>query len=230
MSRAWLLLPLVLAGCAAPGAPPVLWEKPGRALVDVWRERSTATREVALLARTEFRESGRVQSFTLELFFRAPDTYMLRGRGTLGITGFRARIVRDSLIVLLDREARGFEGSVDSYPDDSTRALWQLLRAALPWLVGVTALSGDGTQEVDVVAEPGAGRPVEVRLVRNDCVLQLGYGRYREEFPFWHLQTASGRSPGAELHMEIRQQLYNSDLPPAVFELVLPPGTLPLTD
>jgi len=195
LRRIWPLLLLVFAGCAAPGAPPVLWERPGREFENLWRQRASATRDVALLARAEFSESGRVRSFTLELFFRAPDTYMLRGRGTLGITGFRARIVGDSLIVLLDREKRGFEGAVDTYPDDSTRALWQLLRSALPWLVGVADLSGADAQDVRVAAVLST-RPEEVRVVRDDHALDLSYGRYRDEYPFWHLQAAAGGSPG----------------------------------
>jgi hypothetical protein len=152
----------------------------------------------------------------------------LRGRGTLGVTGFRARVSEDSLVVLLDRDRRGFAGPPDAFPDTSSKAMWMLLREVLPWLVGQPDLATQSDWRLQA-AERGT-RPTLLELRQDGRRLELGYGRYRSSYPYWHLRLARGESLEGVLALDFRQQLYNIALDSALFDLRLPPGTRPLLD
>ena len=224
MRAAWLL-PLVLAGCHAAAVAPPQWEAPRAGLETTWAQRRLGTRSCALLADVDYEGPPKDRSFTLELFYKAPGEYLLRGRGTLGVEGFRARVHGDSVVLLLERQDRGYQGPADGLPP-STRKLWLLMRDALPWLVGEReALSGARFEYA-----PRGDRPTRLRVATDSTRLELEYARYREEYPFWHLRSALGTSSEALLRLSIRQQLYNTDLDSALFELKLPAGTEPLLD
>lgn len=222
---------LFIAGCASTGVVPqrTLWRTPSAALANLWVERARLTEEVGYLASVEFESESVNRSFTLELFFREPDTYMLRGRGTLGATGFRARIWGDSLVLLLNRQKRGYAGRADEYADKETVEMWRLLRAALPWLVGENRLDSESSTSKTRVVEHGA-RPDSVLIDLGDDRLKISYSRFWDRYPFWHIRTATGVSSTARLSLDFRQQLYNPSMDSSVFELTLPPGTLPLLD
>lgn len=225
---------LCVSGCASGFTQHTVWTQPSSALVNLWAERARLTQEVGYLAQVKFKSESGTKTFTLELFFREPDTYMLRGRGTLGATGFRARVWGDSLVLLLNRQKRGFAGRADEYNDRETAEMWRLLRAALPWLVGETDLdplsSGPAGQDARIYVVEHGGRPDTVRIDLGDDILKIAYGRFWDRYPFWHIRTATGESRTALLSLEFRQQLYNSSLDSSAFELELPPGTLPLLD
>jgi hypothetical protein len=179
-----------------------------------------------MLAAVEYQGPPRERSFTLELFYRAPHQYLLRGRGTLGVEGFRALVRGDSLVVLLDRQDRGFRGPAGELPARA-RQMWLLLREALPWVVGDLDLLENPPQ----LASARAGsRPERLQVERRGNRLELEYARYRDDYPYWHLRTVKGVSAEAEIRLEIRQQLYNPDLDSTLFELDLPAGTRPLLD
>jgi len=226
-----LAIALLCTGCASRTVPPFRSDPAGAALLDSWQDRAAQSHTLALLARVEYRTPEGARSFTLELFVQSPDTYLLRGRGTLGITGFRAVLSGESLTVLLNRQNRGYTGDPDAYPGKATRELWRMLSAALPWLTGVAALdrADHGTLWQVEVAEDGT-RPRRLKITDGGHTLQMQYRRYRDEYPYWHLQSAQGESAEGSMKLEFRQQLFNVELDPALFELVLPPGTLPLVD
>lgn len=226
MRRA-LALTLLLAGCSARVAPPPRWDTPRPELARLWDERALSTTTCAILAAVEYSGPPRDRTFTLELFFRQPGSYLLRGRGTLGVEGFRALVVGDSITVLLDRQKRGYAGPASLFPDSATREMWLLLEAALPWITGEVRLSQHPHQ---IQTDRDGTRPAWVQAEHEDAALELGYGRYRDDYPYWHLRTVKGVSAWAEITLEVRQQLYNPELDPSLFELVLPPGTLPLAD
>ena len=223
--RATWFLALVVVGCHAAAVPPPEWESPRKELADLWSARREQTRTCALLAAVEYKGPPRERSFTLELFFREPGEYLLRGRGTLGVEGFRARVRGDSLVLILERQNRGYSGPASGLPP-STRALWLLLRDALPWLTGTQTSLDSARFEY----APRGDRPARMNVLADSTSLELEYARYRDEYPFWHLRSGEGHSPEADLALSIRQQLYNPDLDSALFELELPEGTLPLLD
>ena len=226
-----LAIALLCTGCSSRTAPPFRSDPAGAALLDSWQDRAAQSHTLALLAHVDYRNSKEVRSFTLEVFFQSPDTYLLRGRGTLGITGFRAVLAGDSLTVLLNRQNRGYAGDPDAYPGRATRELWRMLSAALPWLTGVAALDrADHGTLWQVEATEDGDRPRRLRITDGGHTLQMKYGRYRDEYPYWHLQSAQGESAEGWMNLEFRQQLFNVELDPALFDLVLPPGTLPLVD
>lgn len=224
MRIAWIF-PLVLVGCQAAAVPPPAWEAPRSELKTLWAQRREATQTCALLAAVDYEGPPKDRSFTLELFYKAPGHYLLRGRGTLGVEGFRARVHGDSVVLLLERQDRGYQGPADGLPP-SARRLWLLLRDALPWLVGEREeLSG-----ARFGYAPRGDRPSRLSVSTDSTRLELEYARYRDEYPFWHLRSAVGTSSEAQLRLSIRQQLYNTDLDSALFELELPAGTEPLLD
>lgn len=188
------------------------------------------TQTLAYLAQAEYLAPGEHQSFTLEIFFSSPDRYVLRGRGALGATGFRARLEGDSLVVLLNREHRGFAGRIADYPDARVVELWRLLQFGLPWLTGKADLRNlqEGTWRVRL-AERGT-RPVQIALEEGGQQLELDFGRYGREYPFWHLYEVRGSAPAGSLKLTMRQRLHNPALDSALFRLDLPPDTRPLTD
>lgn len=215
---------LLLAGCHAAAVPPPRWEEARQDLNKIWSARRAETHTCAMLAVVDYQGPPSDRSFTLELFYRAPGEYLLRGRGTLGVEGFRALVRNDSMVLLLERQKRGYAGPSDSLPD-STRLLWNLMREALPWILG----THDGLDAARCeYARPD--RPARIEVTRDSTRLQLEYARYRDEYPYWHLRSASGTSPEASMSLSIRQQLYNPPLDSALFELELPAGTLPLLD
>lgn len=225
---------LCVSGCASGYTHHTVWTQPSSALENLWVERARLTEEVGYLAQVKFESESVHKTFTLELFFREPDTYMLRGRGTLGATGFRARIWGDSLVLLLNRQKRGFAGRADEYNDRETAEMWRLLRAALPWLVGETDLDPlrniSAGQDARLYVVEHGGRPDTVRIDLGDDRLKIAYGRFWDRYPFWHIRSATVESANARLFLEFRQQLYNSSMDSSAFELELPPGTLPLLD
>ena len=184
---------------------------------------------MATLSAASYHGRPQDRGFTLELFFRAPDTYLLRGRGALGVVGFRALLQGDSLTLLINRQKRGYQGRTEDFPDPKTREMWELLRSALPWITGTVDLKS--LREGDWQLQFGAaGRPRILRAHQDDVELVIEYGRYRGAFPFWHLRTVKGRTPTAQIELEIRQQLYNTPLDSGLFALELPAFTRPLTD
>jgi hypothetical protein len=220
----------LLAGCAGPAALKRAWDAPDARFVDAWDAQARATTTLAYLAQAEFQARDRRESFTLEIFFAAPGDYLLRGRGTLGATGFRAHLRGDSLTLLLNRERRGFAGAVADYPDSSLREMWQLLRAGLPWLTGKADLHDPEAGEWHVQL-CDRGRKPEVMAVETGARrLELEFGRFRDSYPFWHLTRAQGAAPDGRLSLVMRQRLYNPDFEAGLFRLELPPGTRPLTD
>jgi hypothetical protein len=208
----------------------VRWQTPAPQFLSDWARKADETRELALLARVDFQSPREQQSFTLELFYRAPDLYLLRGRGTLGVTGFRARVRGDSLTVLLDREKRGYTGLARDYPDRRLAELWQLLHRALPWLVGSVDLEAPGEGPWQVQTTERGTRPERLEVTQGERRFLVSYGRYRDQYPYWHLREAVGSSPGGHMKLDFRQQLYNSGLDSTLFLLQLPPGTRPLAD
>lgn len=226
MKRA-LSLALLLAGCSAPVVPPPRWDTPDSELNRLWDARRAGTHQSALLAVAEYKGPPQDRTFTLELFYRQPQTYLLRGRGTLGVEGFRALLNGDSITVLMDRQKRGFSGPAAEFPDSSTRELWLLLESALPWIVG----EGDLNLKPHRIQTAQSGtRPQHLRIEQAGDVLDLDYTRYREDYPYWHLSEIRGRSASASLRLEVRQQLYNPTLDSGLFRLTLPPGTQSLLD
>lgn len=223
--RSVCLVSLLIVGCHTAAVPPPRWESPRAELGSTWAHRREHTSTCALLATVEYKGPPRDRSFTLELFFRKPGEYLLRGRGTLGVEGFRARVQGDSIVLLLERQNRGYSGAASGLPP-STRHLWRLLRDALPWLVGDQE-SLDGAR---FEYAPRGDRPARLNVAGDSTSLELEYARYRDEYPWWHLRSATGRSPEAELALSIRQQLYNTQLDSLLFELKLPADTEPLLD
>jgi len=223
--RAVWIAPLVLAGCHAATVPPPRWESPHANLLRTWAERKADTRTCALLAAVDYEGPPRDRSFTLELFFREPGVYLLRGRGTLGVEGFRALVHGDSIVLILERQHRGFQGPADSLPP-ATRQLWLLLHDALPWLVG----EQEDLEPARFEYAPDGNRPARLSVETDSVRLELEYARYRDEYPFWHLRSATGSSSSARLQLSIRQQLYNPALDSALFELDLPADVQPLLD
>jgi hypothetical protein len=225
---------LCVTGCASTYMPRTLWSVSSTELTELWAVRAHATHEIGYLAAVEFESENEHRSFTLELFFREPDTYMLRGRGTLGATGFRARVWGDSLVLLLNRQKRGYAGLADDYADQETLEMWRLLRAALPWLTGEMELDSDrmggayAATRIRVVEH--GGRPDTVLIDLGPDQLKIGYGRFWDGYPYWHIRSATGESDKARLTLEFRQQLYNTQMDSALFRLELPPGTGPLVD
>jgi hypothetical protein len=71
---------------------------------------------------------------------------------------------------------------------------------------------------------------VEIALDFGSRHLELDYGRYRQEYPYWHLNEVRGVSPSGRLTLRMRQRLQNPELDSAIFRLDLPPGTRPLID
>lgn len=220
-----LLLPL---SCTSSRSVDQRFSEPTPAFIDTWQARSDSTYNTGYLAAVDFESQQRTESFTLEMFYRRPDTYILRGRGTLGVTGFRAKLVGDSLTLLLNRENRGYAGLVQSYPDSSLVDMWRLMSEALPWVFGNADLHGDALWRVRLTNR--GTRPEYIEVHDPPYRLGLQYGRYRNEYPYWYLKTVTGVAEEGRLALTFRQWLYNTSLPPNTFELSLPPGTLPLND
>jgi hypothetical protein len=221
---------VLVAGCAGPQALERAWDTPGETFLGAWDAQARLTSTVAFLAEAEFAADGQHEAFTLEIFFAAPDEYLLRGRGALGATGFRARIHEDSLVLLLNRERRGFAGRIADYPDSTLRELWQLLHVGLPWLTGQVDLrdSAAGLWRVDL-AERGS-RPAAMAVDLGARHLDLEFGRFRNGYPYWQLTAVQGTAPDGWLSLAMRQRLYNPPLDTGLFRLQLPKDTRPLTD
>jgi hypothetical protein len=220
----------LIAGCAGVRPTEVRWDAPTPAFLRTWAERADSTKRIAYLAAAEFEAGGRHHSFTLELFYLDPDVYSLRGRGFLGATGFRARIHGDSLIVLLNREGRGYAGLVQDYPDSSVAHMWELMRLALPWLVGESSLLAEHESAWRVRLSRSGSAPEEVRVESDGKSLSLYYARQSSRYPFWQLVRAVGSSEDGRLALQMRQRLQNPDLDSSYFRLELPPHTRPLID
>jgi len=188
------------------------------------------THTLAYLAQAEYQADGDHKSFTLEIFFRAPDRYMLRGRGALGVTGFSARIEGDSLVLLLNREHRGFQGRIESYPDSGVAELWRLLQVGLPWLTGQVDLRRQEEGSWRVRLTERGSRPVRLALDQDARHFEFDFGRYRRLYPFWHLYEVRATAPAGWLTLTLRQRLHNPDLDSTLFILELPPDTRPLFD
>jgi len=226
LKRTWVLAAL-LAGCGTRAVAPPHWDAAAPEVQRLWHMRSAQTHSCALLASAEYTGPPGDRSFTLEIFFREPDLYLLRGRGTLGVEGFRARVQGDSITVLLERQKRGYRGLARELPDASAREMWRLLGEALPWVVGEDP--GPETAFQMSTVQSGS-RPEHVQVESDGARLDLQYARYRADYPYWHLREVQGERAGARIRLEIRQQLYNPDLDSTLFELNLPAGTLPLLD
>ena len=186
--------------------------------------------QLAMLAALDYKGDLDQKSFTLELFFRQPNTYLLRGRGQFGVEGFRALLRGDSLTVLLNRQKRGYQGRADEYPDTQTQDMWALLQRALPWIVGKASLDPGNDVGWQVRYAPATENPERLEVTHETTRLELEYRRYRSEFPYWHLYRVVALSGDSEVRMELRQQLFNTPLDSTLFTLTLPPGTAPLTD
>lgn len=233
---ALLLLSLVLTSCAAQLPSEKRWSTPTATFFDTWQARSDSTYNTGYLAAVDLESQQRTESFTLEMFYRRPDTYILRGRGALGATGFRAKLVGDSLTLLLNRENRGYAGRVRDYPDSSLVEMWQLMARALPWIFGNAPLHGSNPWRARLTNR--GTRPEYIEIYEPPYRLGLQYGRYRSEYPYWHLKSVMGIAEKTltstegecRLALTFRQWLYNTSLPPNTFELSLPPGTHPLND
>jgi len=219
---------LLITSCSAYRAPEQRFSEPTPAFVETWQQRAVSTGSIGYLAAASFATADRDESFTLEMFFRSPDTYILRGRGTLGVTGFRAKLIGDSLTFLLNREGRGYAGRVGDYPDSSLVEMWKLMSEALPWVFGTADLESSAHWRVRLTNR--GTRPEYVEVTDPPYRLGLTYGRYRSGYPYWHLRSVAASATDGNLALEFRQWLHNTDLPDAIFELTLPPGTRPLND
>lgn len=231
MKRAVFFLGLALvAGCAGMRPSPERWSAPTSTFYETWNDRARVTQTMAFLASAEFESHSEHHSFTLELFYRDPDVYALRGRGFLGATGFRARIHGDSLVVLLTREKRGYAGPIEGYPDSSVADMWALMRLALPWLAGENNLDKEPQSKWQVRLTRAGTAPEDIYVQDDGKSLRLYYGRQRAKYPYWHLMRAVGSSQDGRLSLVMRQRLHNPELDRSHFELTLPAGTRPLID
>jgi len=228
--RAVFVCALWLFGCAGPAALERAWDRPSESFLSTWEERARTTQTLAYLAEADYEAEGERSSFTLEIFYAAPDRYVLRGRGALGATGFRARLEGDSLVLLLTRERRGFAGRIEDYPDTTAKEMWRLLQAGLPWLTGKVDLRNQlkGSWRVRLTRQ--ATRPTNIWVALDSRHLELDYGRFRSDYPFWHLYEVRGWVGTSRLTLKMRQRLHNPDLDGELFRLELPLGTRPLLD
>jgi hypothetical protein len=219
-----------MQGCGKRTTTLTVWDEPTVNFKTAWADRNETMDHLAMLAVLDYQGDLEQKSFTLELFFKQPDTYMLRGRGQFGVEGFRALLYGDSLTVLLNRQKRGYRGRADAYPDTRTQGMWSLLRRALPWIVGTASLAYEDEVRWQVLYAPVSENPERIEVTYESTRLELEYRRYRSEFPYWHLYRVVAQSDDSEVRMELRQQLFNTSLDSALFTLTLPPGTAPLTD
>jgi hypothetical protein len=217
-------------GCGRPATSVTVWDEPTAGFRATWSDRNEQMDHLAMLAVLDYQGDLDQKSFTLELFFRQPDMYLLRGRGPFGVEGFRALLRGDSLTVLLDRQKRGYQGRADAYPESRIQDMWTLLRRALPWIVGKASLENEDDLRWQVRYAPTTEFPDRLEITYESTRMELEYRRYRSAFPYWHLYRVAARSEGSEVRLELRQQLFNTALDSTLFTLTLPPGTAPLTD